>query len=257
MCLLLIDWQTHANFRLVIAANRDEFHSRASAAASWWTDHPDLLGGRDLEAMGTWLAINRAGHFAAVTNVRKPTSGRTKSRGELAVDFLIETEPRVKSYLDRLEHSAHDYNGYNFIGYDGANMAWFNNSDCLSKILPHGVYGLSNAALDTAWPKVVRLKADYARFSAQLEDFYENLFLLLSDRKIANDDDLPNTGIELDMERQLSPIFIEGPSYGTRCSTIFTLTHDGDVTFKERRFNANRELIGESSFEFEIELLAT
>ena len=257
MCLLLIDWQTHADYRVVIAANRDEFHDRPSAAAAWWSDHPDLLGGRDLEAMGTWMAINRAGHFAAVTNVRNPAGAGSKTRGALAVDFLVHAQPRVSNYLRRLETSAGQYNGYNFIGFDGTDMAWFNNAQSDNKILSPGLYGLSNAALDTAWPKVIRLKSDYAQFSSSKENFYENLFSLLSDRQIASDDQLPSTGIELEMERRLSPIFIEGSSYGTRCSTIYTLSNDGIVNFRERRFNSKRQLIGESSFEFEIVLTGT
>ncbi|MGR8948684.1 MAG: NRDE family protein [Gammaproteobacteria bacterium] len=256
MCLLLIDWRTHVDFELVVAANRDEFHARPSAAADWWSDYPLVLGGRDLEAEGTWLAVNKHGHFAAVTNVRKPGGYGTKTRGALAVDFLVNTPPRVAKYLPHLRATANDYNGYNFIGFDGNEMAWFNNAEQRHNILGHGLYGLSNAALDTAWPKVLRLKSTYQQFALSKESFQENLFELLLDKQIAADEHLPDTGIALELERRLSPIFIEGTEYGTRCSTVYTLRKDGLATFTERRFDRDRNMIGESSYEFEIAISA-
>ena len=254
MCLLLLDWQTHAQYHLVVAANRDEFHARPSAAAAWWADHASIYGGRDLEAQGTWMAINRHGHFAAVTNVRKTATGGNKTRGALAVDFLNQENPDINAYLRRLKTTANEFDGYNFVGFDGRELGWFNNVDQHVRILPIGIYGLSNASLDTAWPKVTRLKTSYNQILATSANIDEPLFELLQDKKIASDESLPSTGIGLTLERQLSPIFIEGPDYGTRCSTLYTLDRRGRARYVERRFDNRRNLIGETSQEFEINL---
>lgn len=256
MCLILIDWNTHPDFRLVVAANRDEFHDRASLPADWWTDHDDIYGGRDLQAKGTWLAANRWGQFAAVTNVRKIIQGGTKSRGALAVDFLIASDADAENYVRRLENTSSEYDGYNFIGFDGKQLQWFNNVEHASRNLNPSILALSNASLDTPWPKVERIKTEYVKVRDQQLDrkkpFYEGLFDMLADKQTAEDEQLPDTGVGLALERQLSPIFIDGESYGTRCSTIFTLAHSGTVEFLERRFNRHKNVLGESRVKFEI-----
>ncbi|MEM7468067.1 MAG: NRDE family protein [Pseudomonadota bacterium] len=249
MCLLLIDWCTHPEFLLVVAANRDEFHDRPAAPADWWTELSDIFGGRDLEAGGTWMAINRRGHFAAVTNVRKPGGIGAKTRGELSINFLVGNEADPK---ERLLSTANEYNGYNFIGYGGEALHWFNNVEATGDSLVKGVYGLSNASLDTPWPKLIRLKSSYQVIAQQNDNFSEALFDLLADRHTPPDDDLPNTGVGLQMERQLSPIFIEGDTYGTRCCSVYTLSRTGVARFVERRFDRDRTFIGESAVEFEI-----
>ena len=256
MCLLLLDWSKHEAFRLIVAANRDEFHARPSASAAWWDDHAMILGGRDLEAMGTWMAVNRYGHFAAVTNVRKITNGGSESRGKLAVDFLRAEKPDLTRYFAKLSDTADDFDGYNFIAFDGKNLGWFNNVECRHKTLHAGIYGLSNASLDTEWPKVMRLKAGYANAVEDSDRLESYLFDLLQDKTIAPDHALPETGIGQELERQLSPIFIEGHTYGTRCSTVYTLDKQGNARFVERQFNAERTQISESREEFEIEVCA-
>mgnify|MGYP001824059467 CR=1 FL=1 len=202
------------------------------------------------------MAVNRYGHFAAVTNVRKAGTGGVRSRGALAVDFLSAERPMLENYLEKLASSADDFDGYNFIGFDGTQLGWFNNVEGQYRLLKAGIYGLSNASLDTAWPKVMRLKDGYdtaVERSGQAEDY---LFRLLEDKTLADDDSLPNTGVDLELERQLSPIFIEGDTYGTRCSTIYTLDFNRKARFIERRFSPTRVLIGETTEEFEIEVSA-
>ena len=256
MCLLLIDWSTHSNYQLIVAANRDEFHARPSAGAAWWHDNEAILGGRDLEAQGTWMAVNRYGHFAAVTNVRKRGTGGVRSRGALAVDFLSAERPRIDTYLEHLAATANDYDGYNFIAFDGRALGWFNNVEGQHRLLSQGIYGLSNASLDTAWPKVLRLKDGYnaaIEHSGHVDDY---LFGILEDKTVADDDSLPSTGVGLELERQLSPIFIEGQTYGTRCSTVYTLDRVGKARFWERRFDPSRHLLGETNEEFEIAVCA-
>jgi len=254
MCLILLDWDTREDYLMVVAANRDEFHQRASLAADWWVDHTSVYGGRDLEANGTWMAINRFGHFAAVTNVRKPAHGGIKSRGALAVDFLTHEAPSAGEYIDSLQKTSNDFDGYNFLAFDGATAAWFNNVETKSKTITPNVYGLSNASLDTLWPKVTRIKDGYADISATKDrfKFEQALFALLADEASAKDEHLPDTGVGLTLERQLSPIFIEGDTYGTRCSTIYTLSRSGQARFLERRFDQQKKFLGEVCVEFEI-----
>lgn len=256
MCLIVIDWNTHPDFALVVAANRDEFHDRASLPAAWWNDHTNIYGGRDLKAQGTWLAVNRFGRFAAVTNVRKVTDGGTRTRGALAVDFLLASDADCEGYIERLEDTVVDYDGYNFLGFDGRRLQWFNNVERASENLKPSIVALSNASLDTPWPKVERIKHEYEKLRDRQHDaknqFYDALFDMLADKTTAEDKQLPDTGVGLTLERQLSPIFIEGETYGTRCSTIFTVSHSGSANFVERRFDRNKNILGESQVEFEI-----
>lgn len=251
MCLILLDWDTHPDYQLVIAANRDEFHDRPSQQAEWWHDHPSVLGGRDLEAHGTWLAINHHGHFGAVTNVRKVARGSIKSRGHIATNFLTK-DKNLTTYLNVLDATKDQFDGYNFVGFDGQTLAWYNNVEATRRLLSKGTYGLSNASLDTEWPKVSRLKLGYQKICSNHQPFIASLFALLGDNLAADDERLPDTGVGIEMERQLSPIFIEGVNYGTRCSTIYTLDRAGNASLCERRFDRNRRLLGEQCFEFEI-----
>lgn len=256
MCLILVDWNTHRDYVLVVAANRDEFHDRASSPAAWWTDHESIYGGRDLQAKGTWLAVNLYGEFAAVTNVRKITNGGTRSRGGLAVDFLLASHLASVDYIDELKNTTSDYDGYNFLAFNGTELQWFNNVEHAYKNLRPSVTALSNASLDTPWPKVERIKSEYLKLREAQEGignhFFDDLFDMLADKRPADDDQLPDTGVGLPLERQLSPIFIDGETYGTRCSTIFALNRFGKANFLERRFDRHKNILGESRVEFEI-----
>ena len=237
MCLILITWGGHPTRRCVVAANRDEFHSRATAPAHWWTDNPQILAGRDLEAGGTWLGVTRMGRFAALTNFRgaSPKRADAKSRGLLVSDFL-RSETSVAKELTRLTHVAMEYNGFNLMISDGSSLGIFESITGAGRELGPGTYGLSNHLLDTPWPKVETAKS---RMLAALDGDADasTLLPLLRDPIPAPDEMLPNTGVGLEWERMLSSAFILGEEYGTRCSTVLMMDSSGSIFFDEWSWN--------------------
>ena len=234
MCLILLAWQAHPRYPLVVAANRDEFFARPTAAASFWRDSPHLLAGRDLQEGGTWLGVTRQGRFAALTNYRDPTTQRqaVASRGLLTRDFLL-GEASPSAYVDALARTAASYNGFNLITGHAGELVWFSNVSSERRILAPGIYGISNHLLDTPWPKVTAAKSSLAEALVTLPDDAE-LFHLLRDDSIHPDDALPRTGVSLDWERLLSAAFVTGPAYGTRCSTVILVDGDGWIDFQEQ-----------------------
>lgn len=234
MCLILIAHGAHAEFPLVIAANRDEYYQRPTARAAFWQDHPQILAGRDLECMGTWLGVTRGGRFAALTNFRDPRERKTDapSRGLLVSDFLVSGE-EPRAYLEEVSTHAQRYNGFNLLVGDVDCVFYFSSREAKVQELSPGVHGLSNHLLDTPWPKVARGKQ---RLQAALagEPNAETLLDLLHDREPAPDGELPDTGIGADLERVLSPALIVSPKYGTRASTAVLFESDGSVNFSER-----------------------
>lgn len=236
MCLILVGWQVHPDFPLVVAANRDEFHRRPTSALSFWTDAPSVLAGRDLEAGGTWLGITRSGRFAAVTNVREPGApGGKCSRGALTAGFLRSTASAAA-----FSHSIDgmDYAGFNLLLADDDALYYVSNRGGSAKSLPPGIYGLSNHQLDTPWPKLLKARAQFADALAHLPD-EDAFFALLADRSTVADDDLPSTGVPLPWERLLSAIFVQSAEYGTRASTLLLRRQDGSALVHEKSFNAD------------------
>jgi len=238
MCLILFAHLMHPKFRLIVAANRDEYYDRPTEPASFWRDGPHILAGRDLEKMGTWMGVTLNGSFAAVTNYRNPAESADgkRSRGELAAGFLRE-EPSCAQYAKRLQRERALYPGYNLVfGRDGE-LWYYSNVENRPRSLPPGVYGLSNHLLDTAWPKVSRGKEELARclaFDGE-EELRSRLFDLLAHDDPAPDHLLPRTGLTLERERALSPIFIRAGNYGTRSSTVL-IASDDEIVFEERSF---------------------
>ena len=232
MCLILLAWQIRPNFPLVVAANRDEFYRRRTASADFWPEHPQVLAGRDLEAGGTWLGLTRHGRFAALTNYRDPARQMpdAPSRGRLVADFLCGHNP-IDDYLDSLQPA--DYNGFNLLVGDGQRLVAFSNITKVRHELAPGIYGLSNATLDTPWPKIGAGKTALETALSCLPD-EALLFQLLQDDTIHPDDTLPSTGVRLEWERLLSAAFIRSPNYGTRCSTLIKVGADGTASFDEQ-----------------------
>ena len=238
MCLIVLAYRCHPEFPLIVAANRDEFFQRPTAAADFWPDHPDVLAGRDLEQSGTWMGVNRNGRFAALTNVRDPKSVQpaAKSRGLIVSDFLM-GDIAPATFVDDLKGHGQHYNGFNVIVADADNLAYFNSVTLDSRTLSPGIYGLSNHLLDTPWPKITLSKAALERALSKDEQGLEaDLFALLADRARADDAELPDTGVGLDKERWLSPVFISGEEYGTRCSTVL-MSGASQTVFVERSFD--------------------
>jgi uncharacterized protein with NRDE domain len=253
MCLLLVAHDCCPGYRLLVAANRDEFHDRPTAAADWWDDRPHVLGGRDLEAGGSWLALDRRGRFATITNVR---AGRIvpgqRSRGLIVNDFL-DGEADAATFSADLARDGAAYAGFNVLAYDGAALTWYSNEAPAPRRLERGIYTLSNAQLDTAWPKTERLRAGFGDILGNVpEDIVTTLLDLLRDDIAAHDHALPDTGIGLAMERVLSSIFIRGPRYGTRCSTVILIDDRGRLTFHERRYDRDAAAAGDTRIAFEL-----
>lgn len=233
MCLIVVGWRAHPDYPLVVAANRDEFHSRPTAAAARWADTPAIVGGIDLEAGGSWLGIADSGRFAAVTNVREPGMAKgERSRGELTRGFLRSALPAA-DYAGQIDGGR--YSGFNLLLSDGETLVYCSNRDGAPRALPPGVYGLSNHRLDSPWPKLVKARQRFADALAGLPG--ENAFFdLLADRSIVADADLPQTGVALDWERRLSAVFVQSENYGTRASTVVWRRADGALRLHEQSF---------------------
>lgn len=251
MCLLVVAWRCHPAYRLVVAANRDEYHARPTAPLAPWNDAAGIVAGRDLQANGTWLGVDGRARFGSVTNFRE--FGRRKrsapSRGGLIPGFLSQPGT-AREYLQALETDAPGYAGFNLLLADEDSL-WYasNRADQFARPLSPGIYGLSNEFLDTPWPKLLRVKARLAELlqePAQLHVLFERLFAMLADRVVADPAALPESELSPEWARKLSAPFVLDPTYGTRCSTVLVVGHDGAVTLVERRFDAHGELSGVS-----------
>ena len=252
MCLLVFAWNLHPRYRLIFAGNRDEFHDRPAAPMAWWTDQPEILAGRDLQAGGTWLGLSKAGAFAVVTNYRemqRPTPGMP-SRGGLITRYLTDNRSAA-SFLAELEPQANHYAGFNLLLADSAEMRYASNrAEPFARVLPAGVHGLSNHLLDTSWPKLARTREPFEKLISSPEPGIDDLLAMLADRHVAADHQLPDTGIGIEWERLLSAPFIVDERYGTRCSTAVRIDRDGRVEARERRFDRDGRITGEDTFEF-------
>ena len=247
MCLLVLAYGVDRDYPLIVAANRDEFHARASLDADWWPSDPDILGGRDLQAGGTWLALHRRGRFAAVTNFRDANTGdtRLRSRGHLVTGFL-QSDREPLDYLHGIDGEL--YAGFNLVVADGRSLAYSSNRGIEPAQLTAGIYGLSNAALDTPWPKVERSKM---RLRALLESATASppeLLELLGDRAKSPAAKVESDGLPLAQSRAITAPFFVLPDYGTRCSSIVRAHHNGRWDFLERRFDASGNPTGESNY---------
>lgn len=255
MCLIVFAWRAHPHYRLVLAGNRDEFHSRPAAPLGWWADAPEVLGGRDLQAGGTWLAMARSGRFATVTNYRedlRPQSG-LRSRGELVTRFLG-AEENALAFAAALDGR---YAGFSLLaatlGGDGE-LVYVSNRGDAPRVLAPGVYGLSNASLDTPWPKLVRAKARLERVLAEGVGV-DPLLALLADREPGSPDDIADA-IADDLPqptlRAIAAPFVVTPAYGTRCSTVVLARNDGYITLHERRFDPAGLPLGDTRKDFHL-----
>jgi uncharacterized protein with NRDE domain len=235
---------THPIYSLIVAANRDEFYDRPAAPAEFWPGAPEVLGGRDLKAGGSWLSIDRQGRFAAVTNYRQGEreAAAPRSRGRLVSDFVIGKKSAAE-YMERIRTDAGLYNGFNLIVGDAFGFCYFSNKGDRPRGLAPGVYGLSNHLLDTPWPKVTSSKSAFdALLRESAADLADGLFSLLSDRNRAPDHQLPSTGVTTEWERLLSSAFIVSGNYGTRSSTVVLVTRrDRTISFIERSFEGTRQ----------------
>jgi uncharacterized protein with NRDE domain len=250
MCLILFGWRARSEHPLVVAANRDEFHGRPSEGAGFWTDHPQVLAGRDLECMGTWLGITRTGKFAAITNYRDMTDLREgkRSRGLIASRFL-EGAMSAADFVAQITREGDDYRGFNLLAADRDEFWWVSNRDGRPRLLEPGIYGLSNHLLETPWPKVQRGKTRLGEIVARTPEV-ESLLEMLADTTQARDAELVHTGAGIERERQLSAAKIVSPEYGTRCSSALIVERSGRVQFAERSYAPDGEARDTLRYEF-------
>jgi uncharacterized protein with NRDE domain len=246
MCLILFAWRAHPEYPLVFAGNRDEAYDRPSTTADFWSDAPGIYGGRDLEKGGTWLGLALSGRFAAVTNYRDgpPRRPADLSRGDLAAAFL-RGAGTPDDYLRSVAPNGDRYGGYSLLVGNLDRLYYLSNrGPGLAEVAP-GTHGLSNHLLDTPWPKI---KLGKERLTTLLDasetKLIEGLFGALADRMPAADADLPDSGVGLQRERELSPAFIASERYGTRASTVVLIDRGNEVTFVERAFGPSGRSLG-------------
>lgn len=247
MCLIVFAWRPAHPQPLILAANRDEFYARPTLPLAQWEEAPHIYAGRDLEAGGTWLGITADGRFAALTNIRDPGQplGR-RSRGELVARFLSGSLS-IDDYLREVAGRSAEYAGFNLLVGNREQLHFLNAANSGPQRLKAGVYGVSNAGLDTPWPKLLKAKA---ALSGQLDEpDPQALLQFLADPEAAADAELPNTGVGLATEKLLSSVFIASPNYGTRASTVLIVNADGSRRLIERSFGPYGGRLGEVAVE--------
>lgn len=241
MCLILFCWQTHPRYRLVVAANRDEFHDRPTAAAGYWQDSPDILAGRDIQAGGTWMGVSRSGRFAAISNYREALFKASQlecSRGHLVRDFLLD-DSTPGCHAEQLQARASDYRGFNLLIGDADTLFYVSNRTDQPIKVSAGSHGLSNHLLDTDWPKV---HSGRARLDSVLKDEEvdpEALLELLADGNASSSTRLTTEELMSEPEQATRRIFINSPVYGTRSSTVLLVDRNGEISLVERQYDAD------------------
>lgn len=249
MCLIALGIGQHPDYPLILAANRDEFHARPTKDAQWWPDKPDIVGGRDLQAGGTWLALHRKGRFATVTNFRdaEPPRAGHRSRGHLVTGFL-ESHLTPAAYLDTIDEDK--YAGFNLIVGTMNDIAYLSNREQGTRQLDAGIYGLSNALLDGPWHKVEKSKEKLAVAVADSKVDETQLMRLMNDRGKAPVAEVETGRLDFGAAHAITAPFIVMPDYGTRCTTVVLVDHHGNWRFAERRFGPAGQKTGESKFMF-------
>lgn len=253
MCLLTFAWKTHPQYKLIFASNRDEFYQRNTAPAQYWNDYENVLAGRDLEAGGTWMGINTNGRFTALTNYRDVDNLKKQapSRGVLTSNYLLESIA-PKKYLETIYDNIDAYNGFNLLTGTPEEIYYLSNYEHKIRKLQPGIYGLSNALLDSDWFKVNRLKTKFTEIIEQQDIQPQVLLDILHDSTKPNDDLVQQTGLPIERERMLSSIFIESPAYGTCSSAIILMDYNNVVSFSERIYNTSNGQTKEQNFSFKI-----
>ncbi len=237
MCLILFGYKVSEKYPLVLVANRDEFYQRPTAPMHFWEDRPSILAGKDLEQGGTWFGVSKSGRFAALTNFRDPSSIKQKapSRGEIIVDYLQSNEP-ASEYSKSFRQKVESYNGFNLIFGNMGNLYWFSNLKNAPEKIKPGIHGISNHFLDTPWPKVESGKKALKKiFNEKISS--HDLFPILTDQSVPEEILLPDTGVGIEMEKMLSPLFIQSDIYGTRSSTVMIVDREGNLDVSERTYS--------------------
>jgi uncharacterized protein with NRDE domain len=248
MCLLAFAWQVHAQYPLVLIANRDEFYARPAQAIHYWPDAPHVLAGKDEQEGGTWLGVTKEGRWAALTNYREPNAPKgVLSRGHLVAEFLKGHDEPL-AYVQELATQNEQYSGFNLVVGTRNQAAVVSNRGTAPQLLTAGIYGLSNELLDSPWPKTQRLKAGLTELLAQEEIDTAQALVLLQDQNQPLDEDLPDTGVGLVWEHLLATAFIKSPIYGTRASTVLLLGQQNICLIEQTWLNGERGELRELGF---------
>ncbi len=252
MCLVTLAFRQHARYPLIVVANRDEFYDRPTQPAEFWADSPSILAGRDLDAGGTWVGVDRKGSWATVTNTRGGGYCADKSRGGLPTGFLL-NEGTSEDYFEEVLEEGELYSGFNLLAGSADELLFCTNARGRTQHLDPGIFTLSNDSLDTPWPKSELARA---RLCLAIEDDEldsEALLAVLGSRKTFPDHLLPDTGLGIEMERSLSSPFIVGPSYGTRCTTVLLIDNKGNIEFAEQNFAQGKPLGKLRQYQFSVD----
>ncbi len=235
MCLIVFSFQNHEKYPLILAGNRDEFYKRPTKQAEFWEEKPDILAGKDLEKGGTWLGVNRGGNFAFLTNYRDINNikDNADSRGDIVISYL-ESNLNVTQFIRDLDQNALNYNGFNLLAGNVNQLFHYSNKTRQYAEVKPGIHGISNALLNTSWPKTDFAKTEFSKIIADSDPDVDALFRLLQNRKRYPPELLPETGLSEKMEIAVSSAFIETEDYGTRCSTLLFIDNAGKVTFIEK-----------------------
>ena len=252
MCLIAFSYKTHPHYKLIVAANRDEFYQRPTRKAQFWTEEglPNILAGKDLKANGTWMGVSKTGKWGALTNYRDPSNIKENAptRGDLVLDFF-KSGLSEQEYLQEIQKKAEEYNGFNLLIGNKDSVFHFSNENNLITEVKPGIHGVSNALLDTNWPKLDHAKKALTEVTSKEDFSKEGLFNILTNSETAPDDKLPSTGIPYEWEKAVSSIFIKTDNYGTLCSTLLLVDYDSNAEFTERRYDSSTgEIIDENTF---------
>lgn len=255
MCILFFAIKQHPKYPVIICANRDEFHQRPTDPMHWWPKKNlqagDVLAGKDLQAGGTWLGLNKAGRFSALTNFRQPElfDKKKQSRGELVLQALANQDNEI---TEQLVKSSSDYNGFNLVFGQLNKLMCFDSVSQKQQVLDVGFHSLCNGALDDIWPKMALGQATLADAIKDHTLDIEELFALMKSGQQAQTEHLPKTGVPLNWEQLLSSIFIISPEYGTRTTNIITLDDEGNIAIYDQSYNEQGECIKKQSFTIEL-----
>lgn len=239
MCTMVFAYKMHPEYDFIYIGNRDEFKTRPSIGAHYWEEDSKVIAGMDLEKGGTWAGMTTSGRMAFLTNYREPHLKKDGlySRGFLTKNFLL-SDMTPQAYLATIKTHHSAYDPFNLIVGSLGDLWFYSNMNNKTAKIGPGIHGLSNAFLDTPWYKVVKAKE---RLSELIyKDFViEELFSILDDKEIPPDSLLPNTGVPMELERTLSTIHIDTPTYGTMYKTAILIRKDGQVTFYERELKSS------------------
>ncbi|GAB5489296.1 MAG: NRDE family protein [Parasphingorhabdus sp.] len=249
MCIVAVAWKYHPHWKMVALGNRDELHARPATPIARWKDQNHLIAGQDVQAGGTWLGISEQGRFAVVTNVAQssPPEPKAASRGTLLKDFL--SGDGQYAHLDHVDFSS--FNPFNLLTISGDSATLVSNqSDQVRHELNPGIYGLSNGQLDKPWEKSAHLDQSLKSWLSKDSKNFEELLTKLEDRQpFGAQGEIPDNSSET-FRPEHSSIFIKNPIYGTRCSSLVAVDHQGVGVFIERRFDENGFRSGQTQIDF-------